>query len=83
MHHQRDPMMAYLQEENESRNEGLRSHRNMQLVFIICRGTSGSDEKISATKIQPLDSEVKANLPHDQSSGGAAGHKSKHQSESD
>ncbi|OQV05142.1 hypothetical protein CLAIMM_09928 [Cladophialophora immunda] len=36
-------------------------------------GTSGSDEKISATKIPPLDSAVKANRPHDQSSRGAAG----------
>ncbi|OAP61267.1 hypothetical protein AYL99_03468 [Fonsecaea erecta] len=37
------------------------------------RGTSGSDEKISATKIPPLDSSVKANAPHDQSSRGATG----------
>ncbi|KIX96809.1 uncharacterized protein Z520_07529 [Fonsecaea multimorphosa CBS 102226] len=37
------------------------------------RGTSGSDEKLSATKIQPLDSAVKEHQPHDQSSRGAAG----------
>lgn len=34
-------------------------------------GASGSDEKISATKIDPLASETKANVPHDQSSRGA------------
>ncbi|KIW12591.1 hypothetical protein PV08_09869 [Exophiala spinifera] len=36
-------------------------------------GTSGSDEKISATKIDPLASDTKANQPHDQSSRGATG----------
>ncbi|KAJ9621988.1 hypothetical protein H2203_006869 [Taxawa tesnikishii (nom. ined.)] len=36
-------------------------------------GTSGSDEKISGAKIQPLDSETKYNTAHDQSSRGAAG----------
>ncbi|KAK5464953.1 hypothetical protein LTS15_001516 [Exophiala xenobiotica] len=36
-------------------------------------GTSGSDEKISGTKIDPLASETKANQPHDQSSRGVAG----------
>ncbi|KAI4173791.1 MAG: hypothetical protein LQ348_006482 [Seirophora lacunosa] len=36
-------------------------------------GASGSDEKISAAKIDPLASETKANVPHDQSSRGAVG----------
>ncbi|KAL8728156.1 MAG: hypothetical protein Q9181_005439 [Wetmoreana brouardii] len=36
-------------------------------------GASGSDEKISAAKIDPLASDVKANVPHDQSSRGAVG----------
>ncbi|KAI4128138.1 MAG: hypothetical protein LQ338_002875 [Usnochroma carphineum] len=36
-------------------------------------GASGSDEKISATKIDPLASDVKANVPHDQSSRGFVG----------
>ena len=40
---------------------------------MIHRGASGSDEKISASKIQPLDSETKHDQPHDQSSRGAAG----------
>lgn len=36
-------------------------------------GASGSDEKISASKIQPLDSETKNNQEHDTSSRGVAG----------
>ncbi|PSK46567.1 hypothetical protein B9Z65_5535 [Elsinoe australis] len=36
-------------------------------------GASGSDEKISAAKIQPLDSETKYNQARDQSSRGSAG----------
>ncbi|KAI7527791.1 hypothetical protein KC331_g16116 [Hortaea werneckii] len=36
-------------------------------------GASGSDEKISASKIQPLDSEQKFNTTHDLSSRGATG----------
>ncbi|KAL2416512.1 hypothetical protein ABEF95_012908 [Exophiala dermatitidis] len=36
-------------------------------------GASGSDEKISATKIAPLDSGVKTNTTHDLSSRGSAG----------
>lgn len=36
-------------------------------------GASGSDEKISASKIQPLDSETKYNQTHDLSSRGVAG----------
>ncbi|KAL8701373.1 MAG: hypothetical protein Q9201_004942 [Fulgogasparrea decipioides] len=36
-------------------------------------GASGSDEKIPAAKIDPLASDVKANVPHDQSSRGAVG----------
>jgi len=37
------------------------------------RGASGSDEKISGAKIQPLDSETKYDQPHDLSSRGSAG----------
>ena len=36
-------------------------------------GTSGSDEKISGSKIDPLASDIKANVPHDTSSRGVAG----------
>ncbi|EMC99882.1 hypothetical protein BAUCODRAFT_128589 [Baudoinia panamericana UAMH 10762] len=36
-------------------------------------GASGSDEKISGAKIQPLDSETKYNQTHDLSSRGVAG----------
>jgi len=36
-------------------------------------GASGSDEKISASKIEPLASDVKTNVPHDQSSRGVVG----------
>ncbi|KAK5122886.1 hypothetical protein LTR85_003451 [Meristemomyces frigidus] len=36
-------------------------------------GASGSDEKISAAKIQPLDSDVKYNQTHDTSARGVAG----------
>lgn len=36
-------------------------------------GASGSDEKISGTKIDPLASEMKDNVPHDQSSCGVVG----------
>ncbi|EXJ72408.1 uncharacterized protein A1O5_04912 [Cladophialophora psammophila CBS 110553] len=43
------------------------------VFIIIWRGTSGSDEKISATKIQPLDSEIKSNQSRDQSSRVATG----------
>lgn len=37
------------------------------------RGASGSDEKISGAKIEPLDSDQKVGVPHDQSSRGVAG----------
>lgn len=33
----------------------------------------GTDENISATKIQPLDSPTKAHVPHAQGEGGVAG----------
>ncbi|KZF24474.1 hypothetical protein L228DRAFT_245413 [Xylona heveae TC161] len=36
-------------------------------------GASGSDEKISAAKIDPLASTMKQGVPHDQSSRGAVG----------
>ncbi|KAK8198754.1 hypothetical protein M8818_006621 [Zalaria obscura] len=36
-------------------------------------GASGSDEKISGAKIEPLDSETKYNTPHDQGSRGVVG----------
>jgi len=36
-------------------------------------GASGSDEKISASKIEPLDSETKYNQPHVQGSRGVVG----------
>lgn len=41
--------------------------------MLRSRGASGSDGKISASKIQPLDSEQKEDIPHDQSSRGVAG----------
>lgn len=44
-----------------------------QPSHTMSSGASGSDEKISAAKIDPLASETKANVPHDQSSRGAVG----------
>ncbi|KAJ9636273.1 hypothetical protein H2199_007948 [Coniosporium tulheliwenetii] len=39
----------------------------------MATGVTGSDEMISGAKIQPLDSETKANVPLDTSSRGSAG----------
>ena len=41
--------------------------------FKMSSGASGSDENISASKIDPLASEEKHGVPHDTSSGGVTG----------
>ena len=48
-------------------------HQATTSTFTMSSGTSGSDEKISGAKIDPLASETKYNTPLDTSSRGATG----------
>jgi len=41
--------------------------------YDVRRGVTGSDKRLSATGIQPLQSEAKHGQPHDQSSRASAG----------
>ncbi|KIV79581.1 hypothetical protein PV11_07132 [Exophiala sideris] len=51
----------------------LRKQFEHKATATMSSGTSVTDEKISASKIEPLSSEVKTNTPHDQGSRGVAG----------